>query len=428
MDGGNVPDRRGPRRQKAWAGLWDRKPVQAQTDLAYVIYTSGSTGTPKGVMISHRAAVNTIVDINSRFHIGPEDRAIALANLGFDLSVWDIFGTLAAGGTIVFPDAAQIKEPGHWLDLVQSERVTVWNTVPAMMKMLVEYKGVLQGTEKGTLRLALLSGDWLPLDLPDQIRAHYDAEVVSLGGATEASIWSILYPIGSVDPKWESIPYGYPMLNQRFYVLNDELRPCPDYVSGNLYIGGVGLSDGYWHDPENTEKSFIVHPVTGERLYRTGDMGYFHPEGYIVLLGREDNQLKINGFRVELGEIEHAMLQHPDIREAVVQPLGDKKNPALPPISRPRATTACIPASPSNGGMPTACGSGWLRWTPALRASPRTRAFRGLKRISGWVVSSTKPASKLRCTSSAYTGGKGKAILPTKSCASPASAPGTNAG
>ncbi|WP_303237282.1 non-ribosomal peptide synthetase [uncultured Bilophila sp.] len=311
------------------AGLWDRKPVQAQTDLAYVIYTSGSTGTPKGVMISHRAAVNTIVDINSRFHIGPEDRAIALANLGFDLSVWDIFGTLAAGGTIVFPDAAQIKEPGHWLDLVQSERVTVWNTVPAMMKMLVEYKGALQGTEKGTLRLALLSGDWLPLDLPDQIRAHYDAEVVSLGGATEASIWSILYPIGTVDPKWESIPYGYPMLNQRFYVLNDELRPCPDYVSGNLYIGGVGLSDGYWHDPENTEKSFIVHPVTGERLYRTGDMGYFHPEGYVVLLGREDNQLKINGFRVELGEIEHAMLQHPDIREAVVQPLGDKKNPRL---------------------------------------------------------------------------------------------------
>lgn len=311
------------------ADLWNRRPVQKQTDLAYVIYTSGSTGTPKGVMIGHRAAVNTLVDINTRFRIGPDDRVIALANLGFDLSVWDIFGTLAAGGTIVFPDAAQIREPGHWLDLVQRERVTVWNTVPAMMKMLIEYKSALQGVQKGTLRLVLLSGDWLPLDLPDQIRGHYDAEVVSLGGATEASIWSILYPIGRVDPKWESIPYGYPMLNQQFHVLNDELKPCPDYVSGHLYIGGEGLSDGYWHDPENTAKSFITHPVTGERLYRTGDMGYFHPDGHIVLLGREDNQLKINGFRVELGEIEHAMLQHPDIREAVVQPFGDKKNPRL---------------------------------------------------------------------------------------------------
>ena len=119
------------------------------------------------------------------------------------------------------------------------------------------------------------------------------------------------------------------MLNQQFHVLNDELRPCPDYVSGHLYIGGEGLSDGYWHDPKNTAKSFITHPVTGERLYRTGDIGYFHPDGHIVLLGREDNQLKINGFRVELGEIEHAMLQHPDIREAVVQPFGDKKNPRL---------------------------------------------------------------------------------------------------
>ena len=118
--------------------------MQKQTDLAYVIYTSGSTGTPKGVMIGHRAAVNTLVDINTRFRIGPDDRVIALANLGFDLSVWDIFGTLAAGGTIVFPDAAQIREPGHWLDLVQRERVTVWNTVPAMMKMLIEYKNDLR--------------------------------------------------------------------------------------------------------------------------------------------------------------------------------------------------------------------------------------------------------------------------------------------
>ena len=309
--------------------LLDRKPVQEQTDLAYVIYTSGSTGTPKGVMISHKAAVNTIVDIDSRFHIGPEDRTIALANLGFDLSVWDIFGTLAAGGTVVFPEASLLKEPGHWLELIDQEGVTVWNTVPAMMKMLIEYKTSIQGMKKGTLRLVLLSGDWLPVDLPDQIHEHYDAEVISLGGATEASIWSILYPIGAVDPRWESIPYGYPMKNQHFYVLDEALRPCPEYVHGDLYIGGIGLSDGYWHDEGKTAASYIVHPVTGERLYRTGDRGWFHPAGYIVFVGREDNQVKINGFRVELGEVEHALRQHPDVRESLVQPYGEKKAPHL---------------------------------------------------------------------------------------------------
>lgn len=309
--------------------LCARTPVQKISDLAYVIYTSGSTGKPKGVMISHRAAVNTILDINARFHVGPQDRVIALANLGFDLSVWDIFGTLAAGGVIVMPDSVLLREPAHWLDVVNREQVTVWNTVPAMMKMLVDYKDALHGSNKGTLRLVLLSGDWLPVDLPDRIRAHYEAEVVSLGGATEASIWSIFYPVGEVNGSLGSIPYGYPLANQSFHVLDEFMKVCPDYVPGDLYIGGVGLSDGYWHDKEKTERSFVLHPVTGERLYRTGDRGYFHPEGYIVFLGREDNQIKLNGFRVELGEIEHVLLRHPDIREAVVQTYGDKKNPRV---------------------------------------------------------------------------------------------------
>ena len=304
------------------AALLNREPVQSPKDLAYVIYTSGSTGQPKGVMIEHEAALNTVVDINTRFHMESKDRVMGLASLSFDLSVWDIFGTLAAGAALVLPDAAKEKEPSHWLELVEKEGITVWNTVPAMMQMLVEYRAATRKeATKGSIRLVLLSGDWLPLTLPGQIREHFDAEVISLGGATEAGIWSILYPIETVDPQWKSIPYGRPMLNQGFHVLNQFLQPCPEWVPGPLYISGTGLARGYWHDQEKTEKAFVTHPVTGERLYRTGDVGYFHPDGYIVLLGREDNQCKINGFRVELGEIEYAMRCHPGVKDAVAIPV-----------------------------------------------------------------------------------------------------------
>ena len=313
--------------RKAFAG---KRSVQGERDLAYVIYTSGSTGTPKGVMIEHRAAVNTLLDVNRRFGIGPEDAVFALANLGFDLSVWDIFGTLAAGGRIVFPDPDLVKEPSHWAETVAREHVTCWNTVPAMMQMLVDHLGTRKTAEKGSLRVVMLSGDWIPLDLPERIRRHFDASIYSLGGATEASIWSIYFPIEKVEEDWESIPYGRPLGAQHFYVLNPEtLEPCPDYVQGSLYIGGEGLARGYRSDPEKTAKAFFTHPRTGERLYSTGDNGYFTPGGCIVFAGRQDNQLKIHGFRVELGEIEHAILSHPDVREAVVVPVGDVREDRL---------------------------------------------------------------------------------------------------
>jgi yersiniabactin nonribosomal peptide synthetase len=301
-------------------------PVQQPGDLAYVIYTSGSTGMPKGVMIDHRGAVNTILHINSLFHIGPGDRVLAISNLNFDLSVFDIFGTLAAGGTIVMPDPGGIKEPAHWFDLMIQEKVTTWNSVPALMEMLVEYASEEDDGVLPALRLVLLSGDWIPLDLPERIRAAApDAEVISLGGATEASIWSIYYPIKEVQPGWKSIPYGKPLMNQRFYVLNQLMEECPDWVPGQLYIDGIGLSLGYWHDEEKTQKSFIIHPTTGERLYRTGDFGRYLPDGNIEFLGREDLQVKIRGHRIELGEIEENIKHHPGIHDAIVTVMKDEK-------------------------------------------------------------------------------------------------------
>lgn len=293
-------------------------------DLAYVIFTSGSTGTPKGVMIEHRGAANTLHDLNHRYHLRSSDRVLALSRLGFDLSVYDIFGVLGAGGAIVVPEPDMTRDPAHWFDLVQEHRVTLWNTVPALMNLLVDYVEEAGRSLGGHLRLVWMSGDWIPLSLPDRIRRLAPAaQVISMGGATEASVWSILYPIEHVDPSWRSIPYGKPMVNQTFHVLRENLSPAPDLVTGELYIGGIGVARGYWKDPEKTAARFVQHPVTGERLYRTGDLGRYLPDGNIEFLGRADFQVKIRGFRIELGEIEAVLCSDPRVRAAVVVARGD---------------------------------------------------------------------------------------------------------
>ena len=299
-------------------------PVLASpTDLAYVIFTSGSTGQPKGVMIDHRSALNTIYDINDRFRVSSQDRVLALSSLSFDLSVYDIFGLLAAGGTLVIPDHKQYHDPAHWADLVERYDVTLWNSVPALMKVFAEYLARRPKPDHSKLRLAMLSGDWIPVNLTSQIHAwNPDIKVVSLGGATEASIWSILFPIDAVDPKWSSIPYGRAMRNQSVLVLNETLDRCPTWVTGQITIGGCGLAQGYWKDPFKTEASFFNHPITGERLYRTGDLGRYLPDGNIEFLGREDFQVKIQGFRIELGEIETILELHPNVQTCAVTAIG----------------------------------------------------------------------------------------------------------
>ncbi|WP_019915010.1 non-ribosomal peptide synthetase [Paenibacillus sp. HW567] len=282
-------------------------------DIAYIIYTSGSTGQPKGVLITHMAAVNTITDINRKFNVTTGDRIIGLSSLCFDLSVYDIFGALISGATLV-----QVDDPTNLSGIrriMEKENITIWNTVPSLMGLMVDY--LSPDARDDHLRLALLSGDWIPMNLPEQITAHFTAaSVVSLGGATEASIWSIYYPITHIEDSWSSIPYGYSLDNQKVMVLNFNLECCPVGIEGELYIGGAGVAEGYQGDPEKTSLSFIHHPEHG-RLYRTGDYGLLHKDGYIVFLGRRDFQVKNRGFRVELGEINTALIKHPEVSKAV---------------------------------------------------------------------------------------------------------------
>lgn len=304
-------------------------PTQTPHDLAYVIYTSGSTGMPKGVMISHRGAHNTVVDIIDKFKIDSEDRIFSISSLSFDLSVFDIFGTLSVGAAMVIPPPKSERDADQIIRLLDRHQVTVWNSVPTLLELLVE--NLEQHNKTIPLRLAMLSGDWIPITLPERIwKVTNKAKIFSLGGATEASIWSIYYPVEKVDPAWASIPYGMPLANQTIHVLNERFESCPDWVVGDLYIGGSGLAEGYWADQVKTDKAFVTHPVTGERLYRTGDLGRFVADGYVEFLGREDFQIKIGGYRVELGEIESALNQHDLVRRAAVKKVvGKDKNAYL---------------------------------------------------------------------------------------------------
>ena len=306
--------------------------------LCYVIYTSGSTGKPKGVVFNHRGRVNNFLDFNRRYDVGAGDRVIALASLSFDMCAYDVFGILAAGAAIVLPRPDQMKSPSAWSEIMRRERVTIWHTAPAMLKMLVDHveeTGV--DAAPHDLRLVLLGGDWIPVTLPDRLRALIDdVRVISMGGATECSMDSTIFEVLETDPTWKSIPYGEPMTNQLAYVLDEHLQPLPGGVPGELYLGGIGVGRGYFQRPELTAERFLPNPfpspVAGDRdprMYRTGDLARWMEDGNLELLGRIDNQVKIRGHRIELGEIEARLRHHPSVREGVVvtktDPSGEKR-------------------------------------------------------------------------------------------------------
>ncbi|WP_347329184.1 AMP-binding protein, partial [Ralstonia pseudosolanacearum] len=250
--------------------------------LAYIIYTSGSTGTPKGVAITHGAAGNTLEAVHALLGLTPDDRVFGISALGFDLAIYDVFGMLSRGGAVILPDEAGMRDAAHWLDLAHRYGVTVWNSVPALLAMLVERAASSGRGLPASLRWVMLSGDWIALDLPARLRALAPhTRLAALGGATEAAIWSNWFEVGQVDPAWRSIPYGFPLANQSYRVLDAHLRDCPDWVDGDLHIGGAGLASCYWRDPQRTAEAFITHPASAERLYRTGDRARYWPDGCI---------------------------------------------------------------------------------------------------------------------------------------------------
>ncbi|MDQ1355213.1 MAG: hypothetical protein QG657_5523, partial [Acidobacteriota bacterium] len=304
-------------------------PMVEAGDIAYIIFTSGSTGVPKGVVETHRPVINVIEWVNKTFAVGYPDKLLFVASLNFDLSVYDIFGILASGGCLRVVDTEDIKDPQALLDIIMNEGITFWDSAPAALQQLAPFfHEVGNYPVESRLRLVFLSGDWIPVLLPDAVRGAFPlARVISLGGATEATIWSNYYPIEEVDPSWVSIPYGKPIQNAKYYILDPQMELCPIGTPGDLYIGGQCLASEYKNDPGLTTAKFIANPfVPGEKIYKTGDLARWFEDANMEFLGRKDHQVKIRGYRIELGEIESRLLEHEEIHEAVVLVKGSSRD------------------------------------------------------------------------------------------------------
>lgn len=306
-----------------WSGCIENNPK----DTAYIIYTSGSSGEPKGVEMSHAAATNTIEEILRIWNIGVEDSVLSISAFDFDLSVFDIFGLLAAGGTVILINEDDFRDPEVWEKLIKIYGITIWNSAPALLDMFLIMR---ENNHFDKLRLALVSGDWVPLYLPEKWYkvTSINSQFVALGGATEGGIWSNYYCVSKIDKSWNSIPYGQALPKQKYRIMDENFVDCGVNIPGELQIGGGSLAKGYINDEELTMKKFITD-VKGERWYRTGDRGMRWADGTIEFLGRMDTQVKIRGHRIELGEIESVLKSFLGIKEAVVVAQGDKYHKEL---------------------------------------------------------------------------------------------------
>lgn len=294
--------------------------------LAYIIFTSGTTGIPKGVMITHKAAWNTIRDVRTKFSITEKDSAMSISELDFDLSVFDIFGILESGGTLEVIDEFNKRNPLAWKEILIKEKITIWNSVPALFEMFLLGFDLIEKT--GELRLILLSGDWIKKELVPMAKKIWPkSKFVSLGGATEASIWSIYYVVDRIKEEWNSIPYGIPLANQKMRIVNLHGKDSPVKVPGEIWIGGLGVAEGYLNNSELTSEKFVMYD--NQKWYKTGDLGQYDKNGVIEFLGRKDYQVKLNGYRIETGEIDSAVKAEKGVGNAVTILVKNKNSKLL---------------------------------------------------------------------------------------------------
>jgi len=280
-------------------------------DLAYVLYTSGSTGQPKGVMNEHGALMNRLYWMQDAFPIGPNDRVLQKTPYSFDVSVWEFFWPLITGATLVVARPDGHRDPAYLARLIQQEQVTTLHFVPSMLRAFVDEPELVNCR---SLRQVFASGEALPADLVRRFMGQHPAALVNLYGPTEAAIDVSVW---RCSPDDVIVPIGKPIANLRLYILDESLQPLPIGSIGELYIGGVGVARGYLKRPDLTEERFLASPfVKGDRLYRTGDRCRFLADGNIEYLGRLDHQVKLRGQRIELGEIDAAVLNLPAITGA----------------------------------------------------------------------------------------------------------------
>ncbi|MDC0720415.1 non-ribosomal peptide synthetase/type I polyketide synthase [Nannocystis bainbridge] len=295
-------------------------PVAAEVgpdDLIYVMYTSGSTGRPKGVMNIHRGVVNRLLDMQRTLPLGADDRVLQKTPCGFDISVYELFWPLLAGATLVMARPGGHRDPAYLVETIASHAITTIHFVPPMLAAFLEQDDL---GPCHSLRRVLCTGDVLAPALVQACHARLDVEVYNLYGPTEAAIEVTAHRCER-DSDTASVPIGKPIANCTIYVLDPAGEPVPPGTAGELHIGGVQVSRGYWGRPALTAERFVPDPFTAapaRRLYRTGDLARWRSDGVLEFLGRLDHQVKIRGVRVEPGEIEAVLREHSQVRDALV--------------------------------------------------------------------------------------------------------------
>lgn len=284
-------------------------------DPAYMIYTSGSTGQPKGVSISHRSAVNLILSMADVPGVTREDRVLSITTLNFDISVVETLVPLAVGATVVVAPREYLTDGHALLGLIEAQQVSIMQATPATWYLLLN--ACWNGTQ--SLKKSLIGGEPLPQNLAVDVAARCD-EVWNMYGPTETTVWSTVWRVAN--PEGRGISIGRPIANTQIYVLDPERRVCPIGVEGDLFIGGDGVAIGYVNRPELTAEKFIPDPfgsaADGARIYNTGDRARWLNDGTLVHLGRSDGQVKVRGYRIEVGEIESVLVRNPDVERAIV--------------------------------------------------------------------------------------------------------------
>lgn len=284
---------------------------------AYYLYTSGSTGTPKCVVLNNQATENTLQQTISEWKITADDVIMAVTPFHHDMSVFDIFASMAVGATLVVPSFEQSKNAVVWANLVDRYKVTIWSSVPAIVDMLFS---VAQKEQLQSLRLIAQGGDYIKPSLIAKLRQQLpNARLFSLGGPTETTIWSIWHEINEQDQ--EIIPYGKALKNNRYFILDENLKPCQMGEVGTMYMTGLNLSNGYLLDGEINYKDFVDIQVSEnetQTAFRMSDQGYFREDGNIIFAGREEGYLKIKGVRISAAEVENALTKNPYIHNCVV--------------------------------------------------------------------------------------------------------------
>jgi amino acid adenylation domain-containing protein len=291
-------------------------------DLAYLIYTSGSTGRPKGVMVTHRAICNRLLWMQEAYDLGPEDRVLQKTPFSFDVSVWEFFWPLMTGAPLVMARPGGHRDTGYLVDAIREHGVTTLHFVPSMLRVFLEDA---RARECAPVKRVICSGEALGRELQDRFFDCMDAELHNLYGPTEAAV-DVTYWRCARDDPGRSVPIGRPVANTQLYVLDPNMQPVPVGVAGELHIGGVQVARGYLNRAALTAERFVADPFRGgtARLYKTGDLVRYRQDGAIEYLGRMDNQVKLRGMRVELGEIESVLGQHPGVRQTVLSCREDR--------------------------------------------------------------------------------------------------------